>query len=80
MVSLHMDLAGESRVETPWYAAYPAPKSVPDSLSASDFLQWLQNGKRAGKDFILVDLRRTDCEVSSSDFGFFQGVDQIRAV
>ena len=80
MASLHTDLAGEARVEAPWYAAYPAPKSVPDSLSASDFFQWLQQGKRAGKDFILVDLRRTDCEVSFSGFAFVQGVDQIRAV
>ena len=68
MLSLPADLSGEAKVEAPWYAAYPAPKSVPGSISALEFFHWLQDGKKAGKDFILVDFRRTDCEVSSSDF------------
>lgn len=63
MASPHTEPSGEARVEAPWYAAYPAPKSIPDSISASEFYRWLQDGKRVGTDFILVDLRRTDLEV-----------------
>lgn len=79
-MSLQTNLGGGVSLDAPWYAAYPEPKSVPDSISVSDFFHWLQNGKRAGKDFILVDLRRTDCEVSSSEFGLFQAIDGIRGV
>lgn len=71
MSLLPMDFSGEAKAESPWYAAYPAPKSIPDSISASEFLRWLQDGKQPGKDFVLVDLRRTDCEVSSSEFFIF---------
>jgi hypothetical protein len=49
--------------ETPWHAAFPAPKSVAPSISREEFLQWIREGKQAGKDFVLVDLRRNDYEV-----------------
>lgn len=49
--------------ELPWHAAYPAPKSAAPSISREELLQWIQDGKQAGKDFVLVDLRRTDYEV-----------------
>lgn len=29
-------------------------------LASSELLQWMQNGKIASKDFVLVDLRRND--------------------
>ncbi|KAJ5767163.1 uncharacterized protein N7511_004779 [Penicillium nucicola] len=48
--------------KAPWHAAFPAPKTVAPSLSREEFLQWIQEGKEAGKDFVLVDLRRTDYE------------------
>lgn len=49
--------------EAPWHAAFPAPKSVAPSISREEFLQWIREGKQAGKDFVLVDLRRNDYEV-----------------
>ncbi|CAG8932818.1 unnamed protein product [Penicillium salamii] len=48
--------------EAPWHAAFPAPKSAPSSISREELLQWMQEGKQAGKDFVLVDVRRTDHE------------------
>ncbi|KAJ5985384.1 hypothetical protein N7499_008337 [Penicillium canescens] len=48
--------------EAPWHAAFPAPKSVAPSISREEFLQWIREGKQAGKDFVLVDLRRNDYE------------------
>ncbi|CAG8054951.1 unnamed protein product [Penicillium salamii] len=48
--------------EAPWHAAFPAPKSAPSSISREELLQWTQEGKQAGKDFVLVDVRRTDYE------------------
>ena len=48
--------------EAPWHAAFPAPKSSPDSVQKEELLAWLQEGKQGGKDFVLVDLRRNDYE------------------
>ena len=54
---------GMATTDTPWHAAYPAPKSKAASLSRQELLQWFRDGKQAGKDFILIDVRRTDYEV-----------------
>ncbi|KAJ5647629.1 arsenate reductase (Arc2) [Penicillium lividum] len=43
----------------PWHAAYPTPKSTAPAVSRVEVLKWLQEGR---KDFILVDLRRSDFE------------------
>lgn len=51
--------------ELPWHAAYPAPRGAAPSISREELLQWIREGKQAGKDFVLVDLRRTDYEVWS---------------
>jgi hypothetical protein len=48
--------------EQPWHAAYPEAQSKPASISRSEVLDLLQNGKDDEK-FVLVDLRRTDYEV-----------------
>jgi hypothetical protein len=48
-----------------WHAAYPAPQTTADSLSRETLLSWMKDGKIAGKDFVLVDLRRIDHQVSS---------------
>ncbi|KAJ5486052.1 hypothetical protein N7530_000352 [Penicillium desertorum] len=48
--------------ELPWHAAYPAPRGAAPSISREELVQWIRDGKQAGKDFILVDLRRTDYE------------------
>lgn len=48
-------------IEVPWHAAFPSPKTTAGSVSRDEVLQWLQQGK---SNFVLIDLRRTDCEVS----------------
>ena len=47
----------------PWYAAYPPAKSNPESISRSALLQLLKQSSEDER-FVLVDLRRTDHEVS----------------
>ncbi|OIW32811.1 hypothetical protein CONLIGDRAFT_558176, partial [Coniochaeta ligniaria NRRL 30616] len=50
----------------PWHAAYPAPKTVASPITRETVLEMLHDGSRvAGKDFILVDLRRVDHEGGS---------------
>lgn len=49
--------------EQPWYAAFPAAKITAPSLDRAELLSWFENGQQPGKDFVLVDLRRTDHEV-----------------
>ncbi|KAA8649370.1 putative arsenate reductase (Arc2) [Aspergillus tanneri] len=51
-----------SSTQLPWHAMYPVPRSVAPFLSRQELLQWFQAGKQTGKDFVLVDLRRTDFE------------------
>lgn len=49
-----------------WHAAYPAPRNKqPTGISAQDLLSRLQRGEKLGVDILLVDLRRTDHEVSN---------------
>ncbi|KAJ5561902.1 hypothetical protein N7535_003635 [Penicillium sp. DV-2018c] len=48
--------------DVPWHAAFPAPKREAPSISREELLQWIRDGKQAGKDYVLVDLRRTDYE------------------
>ena len=56
----------EQNSELPWHAAYPPPKNEnPPSIRRNEVLQLFRDGKKVGKDFILVDLRRTDHEVRS---------------
>jgi len=55
----------EGAKEVPWHTAFPAPsKETPDTITAQQLLQGIRAGKRPGIDFLLVDLRRTDHEVS----------------
>lgn len=49
----------------PWHAKYPAPEHQPGSLTREQLLELMkQVGDVAGADFLLVDLRRNDHEVS----------------
>jgi arsenical-resistance protein 2 len=57
---------GEQVVEKQLHAAYPAPKATAAAITRESLLSWMLEGKRAGKDFVLVDLRRTDFEVRAS--------------
>jgi len=47
-----------------WHAAHPAPRTVASVVTRGTLLSWMKKGKLAGKDFVLVDLRRMDHEVS----------------
>jgi arsenical-resistance protein 2 len=50
--------------ETAWHEAYPKPRNQsPAVVSREELLQWLQDGKKPGVEFLLVDLRRVDHEV-----------------
>lgn len=49
----------------PWHAAYPPPRAIAGAISHVELLRWFKEGKRIGKDFVLVDLRRTDFEVNT---------------
>lgn len=52
--------------EKPWYEAYPpAQCKIPASISSTELLHALEQGKKPGVDFILVDLRRNDHNVGS---------------
>ena len=51
--------------ELPWYAAYPSPRhDTSPSISRVEVLQLFRDGQEAGRDFILIDLRRADHEVT----------------
>ncbi|KAI9702956.1 MAG: hypothetical protein M1836_008170 [Candelina mexicana] len=53
----------DQKPEVPWHAAYPPPRlNTPPSISHAEVLQLLRDGKRVGRDLILIDLRRTDHE------------------
>ncbi|KXJ86163.1 Rhodanese-like domain-containing protein [Microdochium bolleyi] len=46
----------------PWHAAFPAPKTTePGAVSREEMLELVKSGT-AGKDYVLVDLRRNDYE------------------
>merc|ERR1712000_603574 len=49
--------------EPAWHASLPAPRnSTPDSISRDELLEMFSKKDRSVKDFVLVDLRRTDFE------------------
>ena len=52
--------------ESPWYAAYPAPTVAASVITRETVMSWMRAGRLPGKDFVLVDLRRADYEVSSA--------------
>lgn len=55
-----------SEAEKPWHAAFPPVQCqhVPE-ISRMELLQMMRDGKQAGVDYLLVDLRRNDHEVQS---------------
>ncbi|KAJ5585223.1 uncharacterized protein N7459_005023 [Penicillium hispanicum] len=57
-----MAASSEPAAQPPWHAAYPAPTCIAAQLARQELLQWLREGKHAGKKFVLIDLRRTDFE------------------
>ena len=57
-----------TEAEKPWHAAYPAPNTTALVITRENLFLWMQQGKLPGKDFVLVDLRRTDFGVSNAPF------------
>jgi arsenical-resistance protein 2 len=57
-------MSAQAPTEQHWHAAFPAPRNTARSISREEMLQWMREGKQAGKDYVLVDLRRNDHEVS----------------
>ncbi|CAH0027530.1 unnamed protein product [Clonostachys rhizophaga] len=55
----------------PWHAAYPSPRNkTPAAMMRQDMLDMIKNSNNiAGRNYVLVDLRRTDHEVSSERVG-----------
>ncbi|KAK9242909.1 Rhodanese-like domain-containing protein [Lipomyces tetrasporus] len=49
-----------TRTEAPWYAGYPEPRTEAATISRLELLHWFRDLKKPGRDFVLVDLRRTD--------------------
>jgi hypothetical protein len=61
--SLHDSSKVTSPACLPWHAAYPPPRAIAGSITRVELLRWFKEGRRVGKDFVLIDLRRTDLEV-----------------
>jgi arsenical-resistance protein 2 len=50
--------------EAPWYAAFPEPRSSPETVSRAEVRKWLEERTTSDHgDFALVDVRRNDHEV-----------------
>lgn len=50
--------------DLPWYSHLPEPKTQVETISVEEVDQLVKNGSKAGKDFVVVDVRRNDLEVS----------------
>jgi hypothetical protein len=51
--------------EKPWHAAFPVPSSTPARVEAEELKQWVDaKPELDGRDWLVVDVRRTDFEVS----------------
>ncbi|KAH0405437.1 hypothetical protein KCU89_g21, partial [Aureobasidium melanogenum] len=48
--------------DAPWHAAYPDTKSVPSTMTRAELFDMMNSNKKAGVDYVLVDLRRADHE------------------
>ena len=47
-----------------WMTVYGEPSSKPGSITVDELTNWYST-KTPGKDFVVVDVRRADCEVSN---------------
>jgi arsenical-resistance protein 2 len=55
----------QQAITAPWHAAYPAPEHQPGSLTREEVLKLIKEVSSVTKqDFVLIDLRRNDHEVS----------------
>ena len=60
--------SGAPESERPWHEAFPAPREGQSaSVAREELLGWLEEGGSGnviGRDFVLVDVRRNDHQVS----------------
>ncbi|KAK5662566.1 hypothetical protein OQA88_8479 [Cercophora sp. LCS_1] len=54
-------MASTDTPAAPWHAAFPAPKAQPGGMSKEAVLELIRSAV-AGRDYVLVDLRRIDHE------------------
>lgn len=60
-----MATASTPSTPSPWHAAYPAPRNSPATISREDALDMIkQSAETSSRDYVLVDLRRNDYEVT----------------
>lgn len=66
-----MATPSDNATANPWHAAYPAPSHAElGKMTRQEVLSLLKNSeKAAGRDFMLVDLRRNDHEVCVAALG-----------
>lgn len=51
-----------------WFAAYPPPTNLQSkTVTREDLRQWILKGEGKGQDFIIVDVRRDDHQVTNAD-------------
>ena len=63
---------GQNCTFTNWHDAFPEPRSAPSSISVEELTVLLRT-KTIGKDFVVVDVRRTDFEVDLAFILFGEG-------
>jgi len=51
--------------QEPWYSTLPTPKISPELITVEELGDLIAKGSKAGKDLVVVDVRRNDLEVSS---------------
>jgi hypothetical protein len=58
-------MSASDQPQKKWFDVYPPPStSAPPTVSREEVLAWLKEGKVAGKEFVVVDLRGKDHTVS----------------
>jgi hypothetical protein len=56
--------SGRTMDNVPWYNNFPDPRSMPRSMTDAEVSALVRDPeKHAGRDYIIVDVRRTDFEV-----------------
>ncbi len=62
--SITMSQAEEHSInQSEWWKVYGEPAVKPGAVSVDELTAWYET-KTPGRDFVVVDVRRSDCEVS----------------
>ena len=52
----------------PWYDAYPTPSTILPTVSREQVLAWINQGNIPGKDFVVIDVTRSDHTVRTYEY------------